>query len=129
MRSLQGNHLPSSYYLMKQIMEVRDISSMEWHSCEAGCTGWAPTPKEQWHEHKDDVCPKCNGKRFKKELGKDVPVRVSSGCDTVCWFRESHNCRLLTAPFSRCGANVHVKLLLWTVLPKHQPASGMMNWY
>ncbi|WIA36729.1 hypothetical protein OEZ86_008001 [Tetradesmus obliquus] len=70
-----GNRLPPSFYLMKQIMDVRDISSIEWHSCEAGCTGWEPTPKAEWHKHKDDCCPKCNGRRFKSVLGKDVPVR------------------------------------------------------
>jgi hypothetical protein len=73
---LQGNQLPPSYYLMKQIMEVRDISTMEWHSCEAGCTGWEPIPKSEWHKHKDDKCPKCNGKRFKQVLSNDTPVRV-----------------------------------------------------
>lgn len=74
---LQGNHLPGSYYLMKQIMEVRDISELEWHACETGCTGWQPTPKSHWHKHKDDCCKKCKGKRFKMELGRPVPVRVS----------------------------------------------------
>jgi hypothetical protein len=77
---LQDNYLPQSYYLMKQIMEVQDISSIEWHSCEAGCTAWEPTPKAEWHKHKDDKCLKCGGKRFKQVLGKDTPVRVRFSC-------------------------------------------------
>ncbi|KAF6257688.1 hypothetical protein COO60DRAFT_1701687 [Scenedesmus sp. NREL 46B-D3] len=69
----EGNKLPPSYYLMKAILEVQDISSVEWHACEAGCTGWEPTPKAQWHKH--DHCQKCKGKRFKTVMGKLVPVR------------------------------------------------------
>ncbi|KAF6254224.1 hypothetical protein COO60DRAFT_1627960 [Scenedesmus sp. NREL 46B-D3] len=72
----EGNKLPPSYYLMKAILEVQDISSVEWHACEAGCTGWEPTPKAQWHKHKHDHCQKCKGKRFKTVMGKLVPVRV-----------------------------------------------------
>ncbi|KAF6250103.1 hypothetical protein COO60DRAFT_1629987 [Scenedesmus sp. NREL 46B-D3] len=71
----EGNKLPPSYYLMKAILEVQDISSVEWHACEVGCTGWEPTPKAQWHKHKHDHCQKCKGKRFKTVMGKLVPVR------------------------------------------------------
>jgi hypothetical protein len=74
----QGNHMPPSYYIMKQVLGVREVKDIEWHSCEAGCTGWEPTRTSQWHKHKDDYCRKCHGKRFKMEMGRLVPVRVSS---------------------------------------------------
>jgi hypothetical protein len=74
---LQGNLLPATKHAIKQIMKVQDISKLEWHSCETGCTGWRPQPQAHWHKHKDDACTKCGGKRFKTVLGRLVPVRVS----------------------------------------------------
>lgn len=75
--ALQGNLLPATKHAIQQIMKVQDISKLEWHSCETGCTGWRPQPQAHWHKHKDDACTKCGGKRFKTVLGRLVPVRVS----------------------------------------------------
>jgi hypothetical protein len=56
-------------------MDVIDISQIEWHSCESGCTGWR-SDKTKWQDQKDDHCKKCGGKRFKTVVGRLVPVRV-----------------------------------------------------
>lgn len=75
----QAHLLPPTLYLIKQIMDVIDISQIEWHSCERGCTGWRSN-KKKWQDQKDDHCKKCGGKRFKTVMGRLqlVPVRVSS---------------------------------------------------
>lgn len=72
----QAHNLPPSLYMFKQLLKVKDISQIEHHSCELGCTGWGVTPKHDWHNCKDHVCSKCGGKRFKTVMGRLVPVRV-----------------------------------------------------
>ena len=76
---LQGSLLPPSYYLMKNILNVQAISSVEWHSCPLGCTGWEPIPQSAWKQHSEDSCARCKGKRFKLQKGKLIPVRVNVG--------------------------------------------------
>lgn len=78
---MQGNILPGTYYLMKEILQVTDISSIEWNACEMGCTGWPPiTQKNEQQHHKDDCCSKCGGSRYKTVMGRLVPVRVREFC-------------------------------------------------
>lgn len=124
---MQGNKLPPSYYLMKAILEVQDISSVEWHACEAGCTGWEPTPKAQWHKHKHDHCQKCKGKRFKTVMGKLVPVRVRAcilvmsslrvpSCCPCCHWHQVHLLSMSAlqtlAGGARCALLLHCDVMI-----------------
>ncbi|KAF6246117.1 hypothetical protein COO60DRAFT_1226473 [Scenedesmus sp. NREL 46B-D3] len=101
-----------SMLFLPEIMQVRDISSIKWHSCEAGCTGWAPTPKDEWHKHKDDRCPKCNGMRFKDVVGKDVPVRVS-GLYSRLWVGRLLVDQVVTDTACACVHGLSLVVVCW----------------
>ena len=62
---------------MRNILEVKDLSEIEWHACSTGCTGWRPIAKSEWPAHVNDQCDKCKGKRFKTKAGRLAPSRVS----------------------------------------------------
>lgn len=63
---------------MRNILEVKDVSEIEWHACSTGCTGWKPTSKSEWSSHVNDQCATCKGKRFKTKAGRLTPSRVSA---------------------------------------------------
>ena len=64
--------LPSTMYMIRKLLGVEDIYSVERHACKNGCGVWPHTPKKKWHLHEDDKCAVCQGPRFRKKL------RVSS---------------------------------------------------
>lgn len=62
------NLVPPSLHLMRAIVEAEDWSQYQLHVCSRGtCTGhvWDYLPKADWQKHFKDVCPKCQGPRFK----------------------------------------------------------------
>jgi hypothetical protein len=62
---------------MCEMLGVKGIDELERHACKTGCTSWPTCSAAEWEQHKDDQCSVCKGLRFKKVLGKLVPVRVS----------------------------------------------------
>ena len=95
-----GNFLPPSGYILRKLLgyvvwlhalgcsicvpwlkqasslndsacRVQDAAHYEYHSCPCGRHCWPPTPRRQWAQHANDMCPCCqnqgqNQPRFKR---------------------------------------------------------------
>lgn len=60
-----GNTYPGSLYLIRKIMDVKDISDYEHHVCVNDDWVWNHLPRKDWKLHANDTCPHCNAKRFR----------------------------------------------------------------
>lgn len=64
-------HLPTTVYLIRRILGVRDVWEVEHHTCDCQKHFWQPLPPSQWLHPTSDrhvgptyVCPICEGPRF-----------------------------------------------------------------
>ena len=64
----EKNSFPTSFHLAKKLIGAGDWSDYEYHVCSRkDCAGhvWDHLPNSQWIQHRGDMCPKCQGPRFK----------------------------------------------------------------
>ncbi|KAF5826660.1 hypothetical protein DUNSADRAFT_2408 [Dunaliella salina] len=66
-----GSFFPSSIAQMKSCFSIEDWRKYERHVCARDhCEGhyWGYLPREEWGNHEEDACPKCDGSRFKEVI-------------------------------------------------------------
>jgi hypothetical protein len=61
----KGNLHPPSLYLLKKCLKVEEADKFEMHVCTNDCYRFPKLKKSQYHDHRDDKCPKCQQPRFK----------------------------------------------------------------
>lgn len=62
----QSNFRPPSYGMVKKILGTRDAQQCERHVCICDKHVFKTVLPRDYVLHKDDQCPKCGEKRFKK---------------------------------------------------------------
>lgn len=108
---------------------VQDPADFEYHSCPCGRYCWPPTPRRQWAQHANDVCPCCQDEdqdqpRFKRhrETKHLAPRQVG-------FLAQAPLCGHLSCPTSnlpsacRCSMPSLARMLC-RALPPSQSFSG-----